>query len=91
METALFIAWLATSTVSVGTTEYAIAHGGYEMNPLMRNRGVRITVNVAVPVTYLLTRKHLSKKQRYIILASATACRTADMIHNIRQVRKIHE
>lgn len=39
-----------TSAAEIVTTELLMARGGYERNPLMRNRAVRIGVHIVVPV-----------------------------------------
>ena len=46
----LLLIMLICSTADLASTEYVLAAGGYEMNPLMENRAVRITANFAVPV-----------------------------------------
>jgi len=41
---------LACSTADLSTTEIALARGGTERNPLMRQRSARVTFSVSVPI-----------------------------------------
>lgn len=46
----MLILMLIGAGADLASTEYVLSGGGYEMNPLMRNRAVRITTNLAAPV-----------------------------------------
>ncbi len=89
MSKILLIGMLAGSAFDVGTTDYALSHPGvYEANPLMRNRGVRITVNVVVPFMLYKMIKGKSTKVQLGVAGSYIAAKTFVGIHNLREVRK---
>ena len=46
----MLLLMLVGGAADITSTEYVLAGGGYEMNPLMTNRAVRVGLNVAVPV-----------------------------------------
>lgn len=57
--------WCSLRAADLASTEYALARGGREGNPLMRNRSVRVAVGgVASCVVLSEADKRLSKKGR---------------------------
>jgi hypothetical protein len=46
----MLILMLIGSAADLASTEYVLAGGGYEQNPLMENRAVRVAANFAAPV-----------------------------------------
>jgi len=53
----MLILMLCTSAADLASTEYGLAMGATEGNPLMANRALRITTSLAVPfIAYAVTR-----------------------------------
>lgn len=50
----MLLLMLIGGAADLTSTEYMLARGGYEMNPLMTNRAVRVGMNIAVPVAAFL-------------------------------------
>lgn len=80
----LLIGMLAGSAFDLGTTEYGLRHPGiYEGNPLMRNRGVRVTVNIAAPILLYKAIKGKGKKTQWIVASSYIGSKAAVGLHNL--------
>ena len=50
MTNLMLLLMLIGGVADITSTEYMLAQGGYEVNPLMANRAVRVGLNIAVPV-----------------------------------------
>lgn len=91
------IAWLALTATDLGTTEYCLSRPPVvvdgqtyrlvEANPLVRNRSIRVTVNVAPIVVYLMKRDDLTPKERKLVLVSAAGVKAFLTVWNVRQAR----
>ena len=84
----LFIGMLAGSAVDVGTTELALSRPGfYETNPLIGNRAVRITINVAVPIALWKLTKDKPVKQQILYCAPYIGLKAYAGIHNWKEIQ----
>ncbi len=54
----MLVLMLCSSAADFASTEYGLAGGAIEANPLMKNRGVRIATAVGIPLLiYAITRE----------------------------------
>jgi len=90
MDKILLIGMLTASAVDIGTTEFVLRMPGIsEVNPLMKSRGVRITVNIATPIIIWKLTRGKSKK---IQLAAALPYISAHVVAatlNYRTILKV--
>ena len=86
----LLIGMLVGSAVDLGTTEYGLKYPGiHEANPLMRNRGVRITVNIAAPLCLYRLIKDKNKKTQLIVAGSYIGIKAFAGVHNYKVIQKV--
>lgn len=89
MSKILLIGLLAGSAFDVGSTEIALRHPGlHESNPLMTNRGVRITVNIAVPIILYKMIKDKPVKTQLGIAVPYITFKTWAGMHNLKLAKK---
>ncbi len=91
MSKILLVAMLAASAFDVGTTEVGLARGGAELNPLMRSRAVRVTVNVAVPVGLYKVIRGRPVKTQLAIAGPYVGFKTFLGARNLAIARKLKE
>ena len=85
----LFIGMLAGSAFDISTTEIALQYPGLvESNPLMRNRTVRIAVNIAVPIGIYKLTKDKPRKIQIAIAGSYIGLKTVVGFHNLSTINK---
>ena len=85
----LLIGMLAASAFDIGTTEHGLKHRGmYEANPLMKNRGVRVTVNIAAPIALYFAIRNKPKKVQILATVPYIGLKTFVGVHNLKLASK---
>lgn len=84
----LFIGMLVGAAVDIGSTEYALSKPGFhEMNPVMGNRGVRISVNIAVPIMLWKMTKDKPVKEQLLFTLPYIGLKAFAGFHNFRVIK----
>jgi hypothetical protein len=76
--------WCGLRVADVASTEYALARGAVEGNPLLKNRAVRIGTSAATCVVMSEVDKKLSKKERKIMRIVGGVLLSAVVVSNAR-------
>lgn len=85
MDVALLTCLLAGHTADLTTTEIALRRPhAVEGNILLKNRGVRISVNVGATVAEYQWLHRKSRKTKFIACGALLAARTAVSVRNLR-------
>lgn len=84
------IVYVAGSAADLASSEYAIARGGVEQNPLQQTRGLRIGVQTATAGVGCWADAKLAKRHRNgarVLRVAVLALKIGLAVHNVRQAR----